>query len=128
MKTHAALPSNRQFGLVFGSLLPAIYFLFAGTVNVPFFAVCGLIIVLGLFNSKLLTPFNAVWMQFGLLLGRITSPIALGFLYFLILTPVAITFRLIKRDELSLRPSKAKEQSFFVATQDNGKFDFDEQF
>lgn len=128
MKTEVVLPSNRKFGLILGSFFPAIFYLFVGSINAYFYGFFVMIFILGIFNSKLLTPLNFMWMQLGVLLGRVTSPIALSFLYFLVLTPFALLFRLIKRDELRLHPDKLTDVSFFHTADDDRKFSFDEQF
>ncbi len=53
-------------------------------------------------------PFNRAWHQFGLLLGKIVSPIVLGFIFFGILTPLALFLKLMKRDPLHLKPRQQK--------------------
>jgi hypothetical protein len=51
----------------------------------------------------LLRPLNKAWYQLGLFLGRFVSPIVLGILFFIVITPVAIVMRLSGRDALKLR-------------------------
>ena len=128
MTKEVELPSNRKFGLIIGSFFPAIFYLFVGSINVYFWGFFAVIFILGIFNSKLLTPLNFMWMQLGVLLGRVTSPIVLGCLYFLVLTPFAVLLRLFNRDELRLHPDKATDASFFHTADDDRKFSFDEQF
>ena len=48
-------------------------------------------------------PFNKLWFKFGLLLGKIISPIVLGLIFFVIITPVGLLMRLAGRDELQLK-------------------------
>ena len=77
--------SNRSFGIIFFIvfLLIAIYPL----INSQGLRVWSLIIAiiflfLGLINSKVLTPLNKLWFKFGILLGRIVSPVIMGVIFF----------------------------------------------
>jgi len=56
-----------------------------------------------LIKPDLLLPLNKLWMRFGLLIGRIVSPIVLGVIYFGLFMPISFIMRLIGRDELRLR-------------------------
>ena len=103
--------SNRNFGIVFSIvfLLIAIYPL----INSEGLRVWSLIIAiiflfLGLINSKILTPLNKLWFKFGILLGRIVSPIIMGIIFFLVVTPIALIMRIIGKDLLNLKFNKDK--------------------
>ena len=69
--------------------------LILGFISVLFFFVSFL-------KAGLLLPFNIVWMKFGILLGKLISPIVLGTIFFFMFTPVAVIMRLVGRDELRL--------------------------
>ena len=60
-------------------------------------------LVLGIINSKLLTPFKKIWIKLGEILGKFIAPIVMGFIYFLIITPIGLFMRLIKKDLLSIK-------------------------
>ena len=62
-------------------------------------------IILGVFKDHLLLPLNKLWMRFGVLLGKIISPIILAILFFVMFTPIAIGMRIFQRDELRLKSS-----------------------
>ena len=103
--------SNRSFGIVFSIvfLLIAIYPL----INSEGLRVWSLIIAviflfLGLINSKILTPLNKLWFKFGILLGRILSPLIMGVIFFLVVTPIALIMRTIGKDLLNLKFNKDK--------------------
>ena len=103
--------SNRSFGIVFFIvfLLIAIYPL----INSEGLRIWSIIIaifflILGLINSKVLTPFNKLWFKFGLLLGKIISPIIMGVVFFLVVTPIAFIMRIIGKDLLNLKFNKNK--------------------
>ena len=101
--------SNRSFGLVFFVvfLLISIYpFLKDGNIRLWSLIISFIFLILGLLNSNLLSPLNKLWFKFGLLLGKIISPIIMGIIYFLIVTPIAIIMRLFKKDLLNLKFKK----------------------
>ena len=54
------------------------------------------------YPSKLLI-FNKLWFRIGLLLSSVVSPIVLGIIFFLMITPIAIICSMIGRDELRLK-------------------------
>jgi hypothetical protein len=56
-----------------------------------------------LIAPEALTALNKSWFRFGQLLGRFSSPIVLGVIFFAILTPIAAVTRLFGRDELLLK-------------------------
>lgn len=62
-----------------------------------------LILVIAVLRPNWLSPATRVWMGIGELLHRIVSPIALGLLYFGMITPLALALRLGQRDMLRLR-------------------------
>ena len=102
------LPSERRFGLLFTVVfaLVGIYAHFKGwqqTYVISLAGLSGLIVLITIAAPKLLAPFNRLWFQLGQLMGRIVSPIVLGAIFFLILTPVAVVTRLFGRDELRLK-------------------------
>ena len=63
--------------------------------------------ILGIFNSKLLSPLNKIWFKFGILLGRIISPIVMGIIFFIVVTPTAIILKIFRKDVLSLKKSNS---------------------
>ena len=101
--------SNRSFGIVFSIafLLISLYPLINGEnlrlwsliISIVFF-------VLGIINSNLLKPLNKLWFKFGLLLGKIISPFIMGMIFFVVVTPIAILMRLLRKDLLNLKFNK----------------------
>ena len=101
--------SNRSFGIVFFIVffLISIYPLVnSESIRIWSLIVSLIFLTLGAINSKLLSPLNKVWFKFGLLLGRIISPIVMGIIFFLVVTPIALLMRLLKKDLLNLKFSK----------------------
>jgi hypothetical protein len=101
------LPSNKKFGFFFAAvfLLAGSYFFFREShfTAYIFFLFSISFLVIALLKESLLLPLNQLWMRFGLLLGIIISPIVLGLIYFLLITPYGLIMRLFGRDELHLK-------------------------
>ena len=105
------LGSNRSFGIVFSIvfLLIAIYPLINNDgLRVWSLIIAIIFLVLGLINSKILTPLNKLWFKFGILLGRIVSPVIMGIIFFLVVTPIGLIMRIIGKDLLNLKFNKDK--------------------
>ena len=106
-KSELKLPSNKKFGFFFSVifLLISSYYLYLNEIIIAL--ILGFISVLfffvSLLKAGLLLPLNIVWMKFGILLGKLISPIVLGTIFFFMFTPVAVIMRFIGRDELRLR-------------------------
>ena len=63
---------------------------------------------------KLLVPFNRLWARFGLLLHRITSPLVLGIMFFVVITPMGWIMRALGKDLLRLKIDPAAT-SYWIA-------------
>ena len=103
------ISSNRSFGIVFFIvfLLIALYPLLKGNdLRVWSLIISVVFLILGLINSKILTPLNRLWFKFGLLLGKFISPLIMGIIFFLVVTPIGIIMRLLKKDLLNLKYNK----------------------
>ena len=110
------LGSNRSFGIVFFIVfvLIAIYPLInQGEVRIWSLIISFLFLFLGLLNSKILTPLNKLWFRFGLFLGKIISPIIMGVIFFLVVTPIGLLMRLFGKDVLNLKLNK-KKSSYWI--------------
>ena len=105
------ISSNRSFGIVFFIvfLLIALYPL----INKGEFRLWSLIIsfiffILGILNSKILTPLNKLWFKFGIFLGKIVSPIIMGMIFFFVVTPIGVLMRIFGKDVLNLKYNNKK--------------------
>ena len=115
MDQNIKLPSNRSFGIVFFFVffLFSLYPLINGNEILLWSLIVSIIIlILGLINSKLLTPLNKIWFKFGILLGKIISPIIMSIIFFLVVTPIGFTMRLLGKDLLNLKFNK--NQSYWI--------------
>ena len=105
------ISSNRSFGIVFFVvfLLIALYPLtYGGEIRIWSVITSLIFLVSGLLNSKILTPLNKLWFKFGILLGKIISPVIMGIIFFLVVTPIGLIMRLLRKDVLNLRYNKNK--------------------
>ena len=109
--TEIKIGSNKSFGIVFFIvfLLIALYPLINnGDLRIWSFIIAIIFLILGLINSKVLTPLNKLWFKLGLLLGKAISPIIMGIIFFLVVTPTALIMRIIGKDLLNLRFNNKK--------------------
>ena len=107
--------SNRSFGMVFFVffLLISIYpILKDENVRIWSLIICIIFLVLGILNSNILTPINKLWFKFGLLLGKIISPIVMGIVFFLVVTPISLIMKLLGKDLLNLKYNN--EKSYWI--------------
>ena len=98
--------SNRSFGIVFFLvfLLIATYPLINGNeIRLWSLIISIIFLFLGLINSKILNPFNKLWFKFGIFLGKIISPLIMGIIFFLVVTPIGLLMRLLNKDLLNLK-------------------------
>ena len=103
--------SNKSFGIVF-----FIFFLIVGTYPIFFqgelriwsLIVSIIFLLLGIINSRFLTPLNLLWFKFGMLLGRVVSPIVMGLVFFLVVTPTGLIMRILNKDLLRLKKKNIK--------------------
>ena len=105
------ISSNKNFGIVFFIvfLLIGIYpFLNGNDFRIWSLLISLVFLILGLINSKILTPLNKLWFKFGLFLGKIVSPLVMGFIFFIVVTPIGIIMRLFRKDLLNLKYNKKK--------------------
>ena len=105
------ISSNRSFGIVFFVvfLLIALYPLtYGGEIRIWSLIISIIFLTLGLLNSKILSPLNKIWFKFGILLGKIVSPLIMGIIFFLVVTPIGFIMRLLRKDVLNLKYNKNK--------------------
>ena len=98
--------SNRSFGIVFFIvfLVISIYPLINnGELRLWSLIISLFFLFLGLANSKILHPLNKLWFKFGIILGKIISPLVMGVIFFLVVTPIGLFMRLLKKDLLNLK-------------------------
>ena len=123
------ISSNRSFGLLFFIvfLIVALWPLKSGEdIRIWSLALSIIFFSLGILNSKLLTPLNKLWFKFGILLGSIVSPIVMGIVFFLVVTPTSIIMRLLGKD--LLKKNKIKSVSTYWIKRDKQQSSMKKQF
>ena len=117
-----SLPSNKKFGLFFSLIffLACIYFLYF---NLLFYLSIALLflsiifLLLALFFQEKLSKLNILWFKLGVFLGKIISPIVCGIIYFLVIIPFGIFYKIFSYN------SKKKTDSYYKKIK-NEKYDF----
>ena len=115
-KSKVKTSSNRSFGLVFFfvfliiSLWPLLN---EGSLRIWSIVIAIIFLILGLINSKLLTPLNILWSKFGMFLGLIISPIVMGIIFFLVITPTGFIMKMMNRDLLNNKYDN-KKKSYWI--------------
>ena len=97
---------NRSFGLLFFVVFLALALwplTKKGEINIYLISIALIFLVLGLLNSKILSPLNKAWIKFGEILGRVIAPIVMAIVYFLILTPISLLVRLFGKDLIGMK-------------------------
>jgi predicted membrane protein len=122
------LPSNKSFGVVFFIVFIIIGFwpiLNGNDIRIWSILISLIFLILGLFNSRVLTPLNKIWFKFGLLLGNIISPIVMGIIFFGIVTPTGLLMKVFRKDILKLNKNNANT---YWENRDNSNNDMRDQF
>lgn len=76
----------------------------------------GVFLLLSLLLPASLAPLNRLWTKFGMLLHHIVSPLALGILFFLVVTPIALIMRIFGKDPLRLRLDRSASSYWIERT------------
>ena len=111
--------SNRNFGIVFFVvfLLIGLWPILNGNeIRIWSIVISLIFLILGILNSKILTPFNKVWFRFGIFLGNFISPIIMGIVFFLVVTPTGLIMKLFRKDLINLR--KNNSSTYWIEKKD----------
>ena len=128
-KVPVKISSNRSFGFLFFVVFFAISLWplkSQGDLRLWAFILSLVFLVLGVLNSKFLSPLNKLWFKFGILLGSIVSPIVMGAVFFIVVTPVGLIMRFLGKD--LLRINKNKTISTYWINRDKQKKTMKKQF
>jgi hypothetical protein len=115
MSRKIKISSNRSFGVVFFIFFLAIALypmINGGEYRLWAIIISSLFLILGLINSSILTPLNLLWFKFGMLLGRIVSPVVMAFIFFCVVTPTGLIMKLFRKDLLNLK--KKDKKSYWI--------------
>jgi len=98
--------SSKSFGyLFFGIFLALAIWVYIKNQNLNYWLIgtSTVFLVLTLIKSKLLDVLNDLWIKFGELLGKIIAPIIMSIVFFLIVTPIGLILKIVKKDLLKLK-------------------------
>lgn len=104
--------SDRSFGLVFTAfflILALLPLLHGQGIRLWALGLAGAFLLTSLAAPKILMPLNRLWTRFGILLHHIVSPIALGVMFYGVVTPTGLIMRLVGKDPLRLRIDKSAD-------------------
>ena len=110
------ISSNRSFGIVFFVvfLFIALYpITYSEDIRIWSLIISFIFIILGLLNSIILTPLNKLWFKFGVILGKMISPIIMGIIFFLVVTPIGLIMKVLGKDLLRLKFNK-KDNTYWI--------------
>lgn len=109
--------SDRSFGLTFAVILGIIglWPLIHGTMPRLWAVIpAGIFLVLALVVPSVLGPLNRAWLKFGLLLHHIVTPVVMGLIFYMAVTPTGLIMRAMGKDPLRLKPDKAARSYWIV--------------
>ena len=105
------ISSNKSFGIVFF----IVFFLFGiwpalkgNDIRYWSISLSLIFLILGILNSKFLSPLNRLWFKFGIILGNFIAPIIMGLIFFLVVTPIGLIMKLLGKDLINLKKNKDK--------------------
>jgi hypothetical protein len=119
---HVKAGSDRSFGLVFAGFFALMSALswwrghWAWHWALP---VAAAFLVISYTYPKVLAPLNLLWMKFGLLLHKVVTPVILGLLFFVTITPIGLLARACGKDFLRLRLDRSAK-SYWIEREPPG--------
>jgi len=72
-------------------------------------------LIITIVKPNLFTFLNKLWIKFGILLGKIISPIVMGLIFFFVVTPIGIFVKILKKDVMGL---KTGASSYWIKRED----------
>jgi hypothetical protein len=101
--------SEKSFGIVF-TIVFLLFALYPITnskdINLWALIIAVILLMLSFIKPKALSFLNILWYKFGLMLGRITSPIVMFLIYFVTVVPTGLIMKLLGKDLLSQKLNK----------------------
>ena len=107
--------NNKSLGLLFFFIFIVISFwplLNGENGRIWSIVVAIIFLTLALVKPQILNPLTKLWIKFGELIGKFISPIVIGLIYFVILTPIGLLMRIFNKDLLNLKFSE--ESSYWI--------------
>ena len=110
--------NNITFGILF-----FLFFLFIGLyplisnepIRIWSIILSSVFLIITIIKPNLFTFLNKLWIKFGILLGKIISPIVMGLVFFFVVTPIGILVKVLKKDVMNL---KRGASSYWITRED----------
>ena len=103
--------SSKSFGYLFFSLFLILSLwpvLNDNSINFLFLCISSVFLILTTFKAKILDFLNNYWIKLGELLGKVIAPIIMFLVFFVIVTPLSLLTKLLKKDLLNMRFNDSK--------------------
>ena len=101
---------NKKNNIIFGLIFFVLFLIIGlyplksdGIVKIWSITLSLVFLIITIIRPNLFTFLNRFWIQFGVLLGKIISPIVMGFVFFFVVTPTGIFVRILKKDVMGLK-------------------------
>ena len=110
--------NNIFFGLIFFTffLIIGLYPLISNEpIRIWSIIVSLVFLTVTIIKPNLFTSLNKLWIKFGILLGKIISPIVMGLVFFFVVTPIGIFVKILKKDVMGL---KRGQSSYWITRED----------
>ena len=110
--------NNITFGVLFFIffLIVGLYPLISsGAIRIWSVIVSLLFLIITTIKPNLFTSLNKLWIQLGILIGKIISPIVMGLIFFFVVTPIGILMKILKKDVMGL---KRGASSYWITRED----------
>ena len=110
--------NNIIFGILFFIffLIIGLYPLISGgTIRIWSITLSLVFLIITIIKPNLFTSLNKLWIKFGILIGKIISPIVMGLIFFFVVTPIGILMKILKKDVMGL---KRGASSYWITRED----------
>jgi hypothetical protein len=101
---------NKKNNITFGILFFIFFFIISlyplvsvGVIRIWSVVLSLVFLIITIIRPNLFTFLNRSWIQFGIFLGKIISPIVMGLVFFFVITPIGILVRILKKDVMGLK-------------------------
>ena len=103
--------SSKSFGYLFFGLFLILSLwpvLNDNSINFLFLSISAVFLILTILKAKILDFLNNYWIKLGELLGRVVAPIIMFLVFFVIVAPLSLLTKLLKKDLLNMRFNDSK--------------------
>jgi hypothetical protein len=113
---------NKKNNIIFGSIFFVLFLIIGlyplksdGIVRIWSIILSLVFLIITIVRPILFVFLNRLWIQFGFLIGKIISPIIMGFVFFFVVTPIGLLVRILRKDVMGL---KRGESSYWINRKD----------